>query len=31
MIAAHIDLAREAAGWIEAAEDFELMAHAASR
>ena len=26
MIAAHIDLAREAAGWIEAAEDFELMA-----
>jgi len=26
MIAAHIDLAREAAGWIEAAPDFELMA-----
>ena len=26
MIAAHIDLAREAAGWIESAEDFELMA-----
>ncbi len=26
MIAAHIDLAREAARWIEAAEDFELMA-----
>ena len=26
MIAAHIDLARAAAGWIESAEDFELMA-----